>query len=132
MLTFLFTDVADSSHLWQQFPKEMSHALAAHDGIMKRVIPDHNGHIIKSTGDGVHDRFERITDASQAAVALQQELIAHPWEETGPLKVRIGLHTGDAEARDGDYYGPAVNKAARVCPSPPAARCWSPIFLMLY
>ena len=114
MQTFLFTDIADSSRLWQQYPQEMSRALADHDRILKRVIERYNGRIVKSTGDGVHAAFERIADACWAAVAAQQELSAHPWEETGPLQVRMGLHTGEAERRDGDYYGTTVNKAARL------------------
>jgi predicted ATPase/class 3 adenylate cyclase len=112
--TFLFTDIADSSRLWQEFPKEMSQALAVHDDILQRLIPKFEGQIVKSTGDGVHASFDRVSDAAQAGVAVQQELLDYPWQETGPLLVRMGLHTGDAEARDGDYYGTSVNKAARV------------------
>jgi class 3 adenylate cyclase len=103
--TFLFTDIADSSRLWQEFPKEMSQALAVHDDILQRLIPKFEGQIVKSTGDGVHASFDRVSDAAQAGVAVQQELLDYPWQETGPLLVRMGLHTGDAEARDGDYYG---------------------------
>lgn len=112
--TFLFTDIADSSRLWQEFPKEMSQALTAHDDIMHRLIPQYKGQIVKSTGDGVHATFERVTYAAQAVVAVQEQLRDYPWQETGPLWVRMGLHTGDAESRDGDYYGTSVNKAARV------------------
>ncbi len=114
MQTFLFTDIADSSRLWQQYPREMSRALADHDHILKRVIQRYKGRIVKSTGDGVHAAFERISDACWAAIAIQQELSGHPWEETGPLRVRMGLHTGEAERRDGDYFGTSVNKAARL------------------
>ena len=114
MLTFLFTDIADSSQLWQSFPQGMSRALATHDDIMKRIIPAHGGQIVKSTGDGIHAAFHRVSDAARAAVDLQQALVAHTWGETGPLRVRMGVHTGEAEARDGDYFGTAVNKAARV------------------
>ena len=112
--TFLFTDIADSSHLWQEFPKEMSQALTAHDDIVHRLIPQFKGQIIKSTGDGVHATFDRVANAAHAVVAVQKELRDYPWQETGPLHVRMGLHTGDAESRDGDFYGTSVNKAARV------------------
>ena len=114
MLTFLFTDIAESSRLWQQYPQTMSRSLAAHDDVMQRVIPAHNGQVVKSTGDGVHAIFPRVGDACRATVALQQALAACNWEETGPLQVRMGMHSGEAEARDGDYFGTAVNKAARV------------------
>lgn len=124
MQTLLFTDIADSSRLWQQYPQEMSRALADHDRILKRVLERYNGQVVKSTGDGVHAAFERIGDACWAAVAAQLELSAHPWEETGPLQVRMGLHTGEAERRDSDYYGTMVNKAARLMAL--AAGGWSP------
>jgi len=114
ILTFLFTDIAGSSRLWQEFPKEMGVALAAHDNILHRLIPQHKGQIVKSTGDGVHATFDRVTNAAQAVVAVQKQLLEHSWQETGPLLVRMGLHTGDAEFRDGDFYGTSVNKAARV------------------
>jgi len=114
MLTFLFTDIAGSSALWQQFPQDMRAALAVHDDIVRSAITDHHGTIIKSTGDGFHAAFDQVADAAAAACEAQKNLAAYPWTETGPLHVRIGLHTGDAEARDDDYYGPAVNKAARI------------------
>ncbi len=114
MQTFLFTDIADSTLLWQRFPEAMSRSLAAHDAILARLIPEHRGRIVKSTGDGVHAAFDQVRQAALAAVAVQQALAEQHWKETGPLQVRMGLHTGDAEQRDGDYYGTAVNKAARV------------------
>lgn len=114
MLTFLFTDIAGSSTLWQQHPHAMRAALAAHDEIVQAAISFHQGTIVKSTGDGFHAAFDQVADAAAAAVDIQNGLAAHPWQETGPLSIRIGLHTGDAEARAGDFYGPAVNKAARI------------------
>lgn len=103
MLTFLFTDIADSTRLWQEFPKEMGSALTAHDEILRSSIPEHRGQIVKSTGDGVHATFERVVDAATAAVAVQKQLMAYPWQSTGPLRGRMGLHTGDADYRDGDF-----------------------------
>lgn len=69
MLTFLFTDIADSTRLWQDYPEDMSHALAAHDEILRSLIAHHQGRIVKSTGDGVHATLERVGDAA-AAVAV--------------------------------------------------------------
>ncbi|HUF38873.1 MAG TPA: adenylate/guanylate cyclase domain-containing protein [Anaerolineales bacterium] len=114
MLTFLFTDIAGSSSLWQSHPQAMRGALAVHDDIVRFAITDHHGTIVKSTGDGFHAAFDQVADAAAAALEAQKNLAAYPWTETGPLPVRMGLHTGDAEARAGDYYGPAVNKAARI------------------
>ena len=69
---------------------------------------------MKTTGDGVHAVFSSAHEALAAAAAAQRAITAEAWGATGPLRVRIGVHTGDAELRDGDYYGPAVNRAARL------------------
>ena len=68
----------------------------------------------KTTGDGVHAAFADASDAIDAAVAAQRALVTEPWDDTGELRVRMGVHTGSAERRGGDYYGPAVNQAARL------------------
>jgi predicted ATPase/class 3 adenylate cyclase len=115
MLTFLFTDLEDSTHLWEQFPEEMQPALAQHDNLLKNAVDRHRGQIVKTTGDGLHAAFEKPADALAAAFAAQQALQAGTWPAaTGPLKVRMGLHSGVSQARSGDYYGPEVNLAARV------------------
>ena len=114
-LTFLFTDLENSTPLWEQFPNVMRCALERHDALLKEAIENHRGHIIKTTGDGLHAVFESPADAVVAALAGQQAITTEPWPEaTGPLKVRMGLHTGESQERDGDYYGPEVNLAARV------------------
>ncbi len=114
MQTFLFTDIENSTALWQQFPSQMSAALEAHDAILQQAIRAHGGQLVKSTGDGVLAAFEQVSQAVNSATEFQQALAGHSWDETGPLPVRMGLHTGDALFRDNDYYGPAVNKDARV------------------
>ena len=73
--------------------------------------------MVKTTGDGLHAVFTTAQDALAAAVAAQHALAAEPWEVPGGLRVRMGLHTGDAVVRQGDYYGPATNRAARVMDS---------------
>jgi predicted ATPase/class 3 adenylate cyclase len=114
-LTFLFTDLENSSRLWEQFPDEMRNALARHDMLLKKTIETHGGCIVKTTGDGLHAIFESPSDAVTAALDSQQAIIKETWSENvGTLKVRMGLHTGESQERDGDYYGPAVNRAARV------------------
>ena len=113
-VTFLFTDIEGSTRLWEDHPEAMQGALARHDAILRTAIVDHDGHVVKTTGDGFHAAFATAHDAVAAAAATQIALGAEPWEGTGPLMVRIGLHTCEAEARDGDYYGSGVNRAARL------------------
>ncbi|HET6846765.1 MAG TPA: adenylate/guanylate cyclase domain-containing protein, partial [Anaerolineales bacterium] len=115
-VTFLFTDIEGSTQLWETHPESMRAALARHDAILKEAIGSHNGYIIKSTGDGVHAAFGTALQAVSATLAAQQALGAGPWDEIEPqvIRVRMGLHTGEAELRDGDYFGATLNRAARI------------------
>ena len=113
-VTFLFTDVEGSTRLWEEHPKAMHSALARHDELLRDAIEAHRGRVVKMTGDGVHGVFATAHSALDAAVAVQRSLCSEPWGETGELRVRIAVHTGEAEHRAGDYYGTAVNRAARL------------------
>ena len=113
-VTFLFTDLEGSTRLWEDHPEAMKAALARHDAILRAAIEEHDGQVVKTTGDGFHAAFATAHDAVDAAVATQLALGSESWEGTGPLMVRIGVHTCEAEARDGDYYGSGVNRAARL------------------
>jgi class 3 adenylate cyclase len=113
-VTFLFTDLVDSTRLWEEHPEAMPAALARHDDIVRTAIAAHDGELVKTTGDGFHAVFAHATDALGAAVDAQRELSAEPWGEQGELRVRMGLHSGAAEFRGGDYPGLTVNRAARV------------------
>jgi len=113
-VTFLFTDLAGSTRLWEDFPDAMQPALARHDEIVRKAIEGHGGHVVKTTGDGFHAAFATAPAAAAAALAAQRTLAAEPWPATGPLRVRMGLHTGTGELRDGDYYGTSLNRAARI------------------
>jgi predicted ATPase/class 3 adenylate cyclase len=113
-VTFLFTDIEGSTRLWESNPEAMSEALARHDEILRAVIEANNGSVVKTTGDGVHAVFSAATDALEAALEAQRALIREEWAESGPLRVRMALNTGATEERDGDYYGPPVNLAARL------------------
>jgi predicted ATPase/class 3 adenylate cyclase len=113
-VTFLFTDVAGSTRLWQDQAEAMKAALARHDEILRGVVVAHGGVVVKMTGDGVHAVFSDAADAVHAALQGQRMLGSETWPPTAPLLVRMGVHTGPAEARDGDYYGTAVNRAARL------------------
>jgi len=113
-VTFLFTDVEGSTRLWDEHPDAMRGALTRHDEILREAVAAHNGHVVKATGDGVHAVFASAHDAVGAAVAMQLGLGAERFGETGPLRVRIGVHTCEADYRDGDYFGGEVNRAARL------------------
>jgi len=113
-VTFLFTDLEGSSHLWHKYPETMQADLVRHDELLRQAIESHQGVVVKTTGDGYHAAFAYPLDALRAAVDSQRELLAQTWQSGDPLAVRMGLHTGQATRRDGDYYGPAVNRAARV------------------
>jgi predicted ATPase/class 3 adenylate cyclase len=113
-VTFLFTDVEGSTRLWEEYPEAMKAALARHDAILRDAITAHDGYVVKLTGDGAHAAFGTAHEAMHAAIDAQLALQRERWRETGPLQVRMGLHTGAAEVRDGDYYGTEVNRAARL------------------
>ena len=94
----------------------MKDALARHDDILRQAIESQGGHVIKTTGDGFHAAFETCAGALAAALTAQQGLYSAAWEGIQPqrLRVRMGLHTGEAQERSGDFYGPALNRAARL------------------
>jgi class 3 adenylate cyclase len=113
-VTFLFTDLEGSTRLWDEHPDAVKAALARHDNIVREAITSHGGHVVKTTGDGFHASFATAHDAVESAITAQRALGSEEWTGTGPLRVRMGLHTCEAELRDGDYYGSAVNRAARL------------------
>jgi predicted ATPase/class 3 adenylate cyclase len=113
-VTFLFTDLEAHTQLWETDPEAMRAALARHDAILRAAVVGHNGYVVKGTGDGLHAAFARATDALGAAIDGQRGLTAEAWPLPRPLRARMGLHTGAVEVRDGDYFGLAVNRAARV------------------
>ncbi|WP_372452959.1 ATP-binding protein [Mycolicibacterium xanthum] len=105
VLTFLFTDVEGSTRRWETDAEAMRAALAAHDEVLRSAIETHGGWLFKRTGDGVCAAFVSPRCAVDAAVAAQRAL---------QLPVRMGIVTGEAELRDGDYFGAVLNRAARV------------------
>src|SRR5919199_3679659 len=115
-LTFLFTDVEGSTKLWEQHPQQMRATLARHDHLIESLVARHQGVVVRPRGEG-DSRFAvfpRASDAVAAAAAIQHALHAEPWPAETPLRVRMALHTGEADVRDGDYYGNAVNRCARL------------------
>jgi predicted ATPase/class 3 adenylate cyclase len=115
-VTFLFTDVEGSTRLWEQVPAAMRAATRRHDALVDEIVSGSGGVLIRPRGEG-DSRFAvfvRATDAVAAAAALQVALTAEPWSTPSPVRVRMALHTGEADLRDGDYYGSAVNRCARL------------------
>jgi predicted ATPase/class 3 adenylate cyclase len=113
-VTFLFTDLEVSTRLWDLEPDAMGAASARHDVIVRDAVESHGGHIVKGRGDGVHAAFATADAAVRAAIACQFAMEAEVWPVSVPLRARVGIHTGVAELRDGDYFGSAVNRAARL------------------
>jgi predicted ATPase/class 3 adenylate cyclase len=111
-VTFLFTDIENSTQLWENHAEAMKIALAKHDLILREVVEANHGQVIKTTGDGLHAVFTTSLEAVSAAIAAQRYFQS----QSSPLevKVRIGVHTGEAELRDGDYFGRDLNRAARI------------------
>jgi class 3 adenylate cyclase len=105
VVTFLFTDIEGSTRRWEADADAMRSALLAHDKVLRSAIETHGGYLFSHTGDGVVAAFTSPGSAVDAAVAAQQAL---------ELPVRMGIATGEAELRDGDYFGTALNRAARV------------------
>jgi class 3 adenylate cyclase len=119
-VTFLFTDIEGSTTLWDRYPAAMQTALARHDEALRHAIESAHGRIVKTTGDGVLAAFGSASDALAASVAAQRALQVPPVPSASDgqpsiaLSVRMGLHTGVAESRDGDYFGAALNRASRI------------------
>jgi class 3 adenylate cyclase len=115
-VTFLFTDVEGSTGLWEQYPDAMRSALVRHDAVIEFSVEQHRGLLVRPRGEG-DSRFAvfaRASDAVGAAYSIQRALVTEVWSTPKPLRVRLALHTGEADLRDGDYYGAAVNRCARL------------------
>ena len=113
-VTFLFTDVEGSTRLWEDHPEAMRPALAAHDRILRDAVAGTGGLVFKTIGDAFCAAFGTAPDGLAAALAAQQALAREPWPDGVVLRVRMALHTGTAEERDGDYFGQPLNRVARL------------------
>ncbi len=114
IVCFLFTDIEGSTKLWEAHPELMKAAMAHHDMLLRAAIEVHGGYVFKTVGDAFCATFQSPLDALFAALASLRALRDARWADTGPLRVRMALHTGTAEEREGDYFGPTVNRAARL------------------
>ncbi len=110
--TFLFTDIVGSIQLWEQHPTAIALALTRYDALLRTAITEQGGHVFRMVGDACYAVFGTASAALSTALAAQRTLAAEPWGTPEPLLVRMALHTGQAEDRDGDYFGPPLNRIA--------------------
>jgi WD40 repeat protein/class 3 adenylate cyclase len=113
-VTFVFTDIEGSTRLWEQQPRAMQAAVALHDTLLREAIEQQGGYVFKTVGDAFCAAFPTAPQALDAAIAAQHSLLSADWEATGPIKVRMAIHTGVAEVRDNDYFGLPLNRVARL------------------
>jgi predicted ATPase/class 3 adenylate cyclase len=114
VVAFLFTDIEGSTSLWERHDEEMNAALAAHDEILRSGIDAGGGVVFSTAGDAFAVAFDSADSACGSALEIQARLGVHDWPTSAPIRVRMGLHVGEAHERDGDYFGPAVNRTARI------------------
>ena len=114
VVSFWFTDVEGSTRLWASHPDEMRTALETHDQILSAVAKANEGYVFSTAGDSFAVAFSSPSRALDAAIEAQRELSSAPWPPEVVVRVRMGLHAGEADERGGDYFGPEVNRAARI------------------
>ncbi|MGC4045461.1 MAG: adenylate/guanylate cyclase domain-containing protein [Armatimonas sp.] len=113
-VTFLFTEIEDSTRLWEENPDVMREVIARHDTLLKQAVSDNRGFVFKTTGSGIVAVFTLAPDALAATLAGQKALLDELWPEQMSIRSRMGLHTGVGELRDSDYFGPPLNRCARM------------------
>jgi predicted ATPase/class 3 adenylate cyclase len=113
-VSFLFTDIVGSTRLWEKFPADMGEAIARHDALIRSAVETHEGFVFKTVGDSVCAAFQSPRDSLEAAIDAQRALTSEDWKKIGALTVRMGIHAGAAEFRDGDYFGGTLNRVARI------------------
>jgi predicted ATPase/class 3 adenylate cyclase len=113
-VTFLVSDIEGSTERWESHPDAMADAVKRHDMLMRNAIESHGGYVFKTVGDAFCATFPRVSDAIAAALNAQHALITEDFSQVGGLCVRLALHTGETTERDGDYFGPTVNRTARL------------------
>jgi predicted ATPase/class 3 adenylate cyclase len=113
-VAFLFTDIEGSTVRWDRSPAAMQIAVGRHDGLMRAAIAKHEGHVFKTIGDAFCAVFRRVDEAIGAALEAQIALAETDFSEVGGLRVRMAIHVGMSEERDADYFGPTLNRVARL------------------
>ena len=112
--TFLFTDIEGSTRLWEERRAAMGVALAAHDALLRAAVEEAGGTVVKTTGDGLLAVFDRRRNRGGRGDRGPARARPPRLGRDGPLRVRMAIHSGSAEVRDGDFFGPALNRAARL------------------
>ena len=113
-LAFLFTDIEGSTQRWETARSAMQSSVERHEALIREAIDRHHGYVFKTVGDAFCSSFTNARDALLAALAIQAALGSEDFSAVGGLAVRIGVHAGVAQERDGDYFGPAINRVARL------------------
>ena len=113
-VTLLFTDIEGSTRLWEAHAAAMRAALSRHDALVRQCIDGHAGYVFKTGGDAFCAAFRTAADAVCAALDAQRALQREPWPQDAKLRVRMALHSGAVELRDGDYFGAPLNRVARL------------------
>ncbi|MBK9713463.1 MAG: adenylate/guanylate cyclase domain-containing protein [Kouleothrix sp.] len=118
-VTFLFTDIEGSTRLWELYPAAMPAAIDRHDTILRQAIAAGDGVVFRTAGDAFCAAFGQACAALNAALQAQLALHGEPWGAIGlaherPMRVRMSLHTSTVELRDGEYFGPPLNRVARL------------------
>ncbi len=113
-VSFLFTDIEGSTRRWESHRAQMEHAVARHDKLLRTASAKHSGVVFKTIGDAFCVAFRRPEDALGAALEAQRALGEEDFSDVEGLRARMAIHTGTADERDGDYFGPTVNRVARL------------------
>jgi predicted ATPase/class 3 adenylate cyclase/DNA-binding CsgD family transcriptional regulator/Tfp pilus assembly protein PilF len=116
-VTFLFTDIEGSTRFLEARPETYRAALARHDAIIRQAVATHAGVIFQTRGDGFCAAFASPSDSIRAALDAQRALRLEPWEDGGSIKARMGLHTGEVELQNGEYFGQPLHRCARLMDS---------------
>ncbi len=113
-MAFLFTDIEGSTFRWEAYPDAMKGAVRRHDALVRKSIERHGGVVFKTVGDAFCAAFRAVPDAAAAALDAQNALAAEDWGDVDGVRVRMAIHAGEADERDGDYFGPSLNRVARL------------------
>ncbi|MGH9196176.1 MAG: adenylate/guanylate cyclase domain-containing protein, partial [Acidimicrobiia bacterium] len=115
-LTFILTDIESSTKLWELDPESMNPAVERHEELIRETVTRHSGQVVRERGEGdsTFSVFKKASGAAAAAVELQVKLAKERWPGDLPIRVRIGIHTGEASLRAGNYYGQTINRTARL------------------
>ena len=113
-VTFLFTDIEGSTTRWERDQTAMAAAVARHDALLRTAIESRGGYVFKTVGDAFCAAFAGTRSAVLAALDAQRSLAREDWSAVDGMRVRMALHSGESDERDGDYFGPTVNRVARL------------------